>query len=53
MILQLIWKKKYGYVFQLMEDLGYHPLKEATVDDIKEYKEYLDDQLRMVNDILR
>lgn len=52
MILQIVHNQNQGYLYQLMEDLEYHLLEEATKEDLLEYKEYLTDQINMVNEIL-
>ncbi len=51
MILQMFYTEK-GYAFQLMEDLNFHPLEDATKEDLVEYKEYLVDQIKIIEDIL-
>ncbi len=51
MILQLVHNAQ-GYIFQSNEDLDYHLLEETTKENLLEYKEYLVDQLKMIEDIL-
>ncbi len=52
MILSIVGNEKIGYQFQLMEDLDFHPLSQTTVDDLIEYRKYLEEQMELIKDIL-